>query len=93
MSSAGTSKLHLPRMKKPWCGFAVTLRLTAMSLAAALAQLGRMDEGCAAAKAGLDLEPSFSIARFRAGARSENPVYVSGRERIYEGRRRAGIPK
>jgi hypothetical protein len=28
------------------------------------------------AKAGLDLEPSFSIAR--AGARSKNPVYLGG---------------
>ena len=52
-----------------------------------------MDEARAAAKAGLELEPSFTIARFRAGARSENPVYLGGRERIYEGMRRAGIPE
>jgi hypothetical protein len=63
-----------------------------LSLAAALAHLGKIDEARAAAKAGLDLEPSFSIARFRAGARSKNPVYLGGRERIYEGMRRAGIP-
>jgi hypothetical protein len=41
----------------------------------------------------LKLEPGFTIARFRAGARSENPVYVAGRKRIYEGMRRAGIPE
>ena len=38
-------------------------------------------------------EPSFTIGRFRAGARSDNPVYLGGRDRIYEGMRQAGIPE
>ena len=99
MSSAGTSKLHLAKNDEAvlWFRRAIeanrNFAFTHLSLAAALALRGRMDEAYAAAKAGLELEPSFSIARFRAGARSENPVYVVGRERIYEGMRRAGIPE
>ena len=99
MSSAGTSKLHLARDEEAvlWFRRAIeanrNFAFTHLSLAAALAHLGKMGEAHAAAKAGLDLEPSFSIARFRAGARSENPVYLGGRERIYEGMRRAGIPE
>ena len=66
---------------------------THLSLAAALACLGNIDEARAAGKAGLALEPSFTIGRFRAGARSDNLVYIGGRERIYEGMRRAGVPE
>ena len=99
MSSAATSKLHLARDEEAvlWFRRAIeanrNFAFTHLSLAAALAHLGRIDEARAAAKAGLELEPSFTIARFRAGARSENPVYLGGRERIYEGMRRAGIPR
>ncbi len=99
MSSAGTSKLHLAKDEEAvlWFRHAIeanrNFAFTHLSLAAALAHLGRIDEARAAAKAGLELEPSFTIARFRAGARSENPVYLGGRERIYEGMRRASIPE
>ncbi len=99
MSSAGTSKLHLAKDEEAvlWFRRAIeanrNFAFTHWSLAAALAHLGRMDEARAAARAGLKLEPSFTIARFRAGARSENPVYLGGRQRIYEGMRRAGIPE
>ena len=99
MSSAGTSKLHLAKDEEAvlWFRRAIeanrNFAFTHWSLAAALAHLGRMDEARAAARAGLKLEPSFTIARFRAGARSENPIYLGGRERIYEGMRRAGIPE
>ncbi len=91
MSSAGTSKLHLAKDEEAvlWFRHAIeanrNFAFTHLSLAAALAHLGRMDEARAAAKAGLELEPGFTIARFRAGARSENPVYLGGRERIYKG--------
>ena len=70
-----------------------SMRTKGASLAAALAHLGRISEARATAKAGLALEPSFTIGRFSAGARSDNPVYLAGRERIYEGMRRAGIPE
>ena len=93
MSSAATSKLHLAKDAEAvlWFRRAIeanrNFAFTHLSLAAALAHLGRIDEARAAAKAGLELEPSFTIARFRAGARSENPVYLGGRDRIYEGMR------
>jgi TolB-like protein/Tfp pilus assembly protein PilF len=99
MSSAATSKLHLAKDEEAvlWFRRAIeanrNFAFTHLSLAAALAHLGRIDEARAAAKAGLKLEPSFTIARFRAGARSGNAVYLGGRERIYEGMRRAGIPE
>ena len=99
MSSAGTSKLHLGKDAEAvaWFRRAIDVNrnfaFTHLSLAAALAQLGRIEEARTAAKAGLVVEPSFTIGRFSAGARSDNPVYLAGRERIYEGMRRAGIPE
>ncbi|HVP98787.1 MAG TPA: hypothetical protein VMS87_05940, partial [Roseiarcus sp.] len=35
----------------------------------------------------------FTIARCRSFAPSDNPVYLAGRERIYEGMRMAGAPE
>jgi TolB-like protein/Flp pilus assembly protein TadD len=99
MSSAGTSKLHLAEYEEAVAWFRRAIEanrnfaFTHLSLAAALAHLGRIDEAGAAAKAGLALEPGFTIARFRAGERSGDPVYLAGRDRIYEGMRRAGIPE
>jgi TolB-like protein/Tfp pilus assembly protein PilF len=99
MSSAGTSKLHLARDEEAavWFRRAIeanrNFAFTHLSLAAALAHLGRTDAARAAGKSGLSLEPGFTIGRFRAGARSNNPLYLCGRERIYEGMRRAGIPE
>jgi tetratricopeptide (TPR) repeat protein len=98
MSSAGTSKLHLGNYEEAVGWFRRALdanrnfAFTHLSLAAALAHLGRIDEASAAAAAGLSLEPSFTIGRFRAGPRSDNPAYLAGRERIYEDMRKAGIP-
>jgi TolB-like protein/class 3 adenylate cyclase len=62
-------------------------------LAAALAHLGELDEARAAAQAGLALNPSFSIRRFRTNSPSNHPVYLAGRERVYEGLRIAGVPE
>ena len=62
-------------------------------LAAALAHLGRRDEARAAVQAGLALLPAFTIARVRAGAATDNPTYLSQRQRIYEGMRIAGVPE
>src|SRR6266568_1345643 len=99
MSSAGTSKLHLAQDEEAvtWFRRAIeanrNFAFTHLSLAAALAHLGKIDEARAAGKAGLALEPSFTIGRFRAGARSDSPAYLCGRGRIYEGMRQAGIPE
>jgi tetratricopeptide (TPR) repeat protein len=62
-------------------------------MAAALARLGHLEEAHGALHAGLELNPSFTIARFRMGVFSDNPVYLAGRERMYEGLRKAGVPE
>jgi tetratricopeptide (TPR) repeat protein len=62
-------------------------------LAAALAHLGELDEARATAQAGLALNPSFSIRRFRTNIQSNHPAYLAGRERVYEGLRMAGVPE
>jgi TolB-like protein/class 3 adenylate cyclase len=62
-------------------------------LATALALLGALDEARAAVKAGLTLDPDFTIRRYRAGALSDHPNYLAGRERSYEGMRMAGVPE
>ncbi|MGV7218851.1 adenylate/guanylate cyclase domain-containing protein [Bradyrhizobium sp. UFLA05-112] len=45
-----------------------------ISLAAALALLGSLDQAKAAAKAGLALDPTFTIRRFHDGASTDNPA-------------------
>jgi tetratricopeptide (TPR) repeat protein len=62
-------------------------------LAAALALLGSQSEARAASQAGLALDPTFTMRRYRAGASSDNPIYLAGRERLYEGMRIAGVPE
>ena len=62
-------------------------------LAAALAQLGRLDEARQALQPGLELAPGFTLARYRAGVQSDNPTYLAQRERIIEGMRKAGVPE
>jgi tetratricopeptide (TPR) repeat protein len=60
-------------------------------LAAALARLGRMDEARAADKAGLALDPQFTIARFSAFAESDNPIYLAQRQQLIDGMRKADL--
>ena len=63
------------------------------NMAAALVELGRLDEARAEVQAGLALNPGFTIRRYRAGAQSDNPVFLKGRERIIEDMRKAGVPE
>jgi tetratricopeptide (TPR) repeat protein len=64
-------------------------------LAAALARLGELDEARAAVQAGLALDPSFTIRRFRDAtyARSDNPTFLAWGDRAIEGLRLAGVPE
>jgi TolB-like protein len=62
-------------------------------LAAALAHLGRLDDARAAVQVGLALDPTFTIGRFRAGVATDNPTYLSQRERVGDGMRIAGVPE
>ena len=63
--------------------------------AAGLAQLGRLDDAHSAVKAGLALNPTFAISRARAAwtAMSDNPTFLAQLEPIFEGLRKAGVPK
>jgi tetratricopeptide (TPR) repeat protein len=70
------------------------LPLAFFHLSAALAQLGRLDEAHSAVKAGLALDPNFSVSRAAARtARSDDPTYLAQLEPIFEGLRKAGVPE
>jgi TolB-like protein/class 3 adenylate cyclase len=64
-----------------------------MYLASALALLGRLEEARSEVQAGLALDPKFTIQRYRVGAQSDNSVFLSQRERVIEGMRKAGVPE
>jgi tetratricopeptide (TPR) repeat protein len=61
--------------------------------ATALGRAGRLEEARDEARAGLELNPGFTIARLRSLAVSDHPAYLAGRERLYEGLRKAGVPE
>jgi TolB-like protein len=64
-------------------------------LAAALAQLGRLEEAHSAVKAGLALYPTFAICRGRVAwtAMSDDRTFLAQFEPILEGMRKAGVPE
>jgi hypothetical protein len=66
---------------------------TRFCLAAVLPYLDRVEEAREAARACLEINPSFTIARFRCQTNSDHPVYLAGCERMYEGLRKAGVPE
>jgi TolB-like protein len=67
--------------------------LSHLYLAVALARLGRLEEAQAEVKAGLALDPEFTLRRFRAGPASDNPKFLALRERLYDAMRKAGVPE
>ena len=85
MTNAGLAKLHLGCWEQAaaWFRRAIEANRNSpqayFSLAAALAQLGRLDEARSAAKAGLTLDPAFVISRARAAstAMSDAPTYLA----------------
>jgi len=101
IAMAGFAKLHLGS----WEQAATRLRRSIegnrnyppayFNLAAALAQLGRLDEARSAVKAGLALNPAFAVSRARADwtAVSDDPTFRAGLEPILEGLRKAGVPE
>jgi len=62
-------------------------------MAAVLVELGRLDEAKAEVKAGLALNPGFTIRRYRSSAQSDNPIFLKRRERNIEDMRKAGVPE
>ncbi len=101
MAYAGIAKNHLGSYEQAvaWCRRAIEANRNNPPayfwLAVALAQLGRLDEARSAVKAGLALNPAFTIARARAArtAMSDNPAYLAQLEPILEGLRKAGVPE
>jgi TolB-like protein/class 3 adenylate cyclase len=61
-------------------------------LAACLAHLGRLDEARREVRAGLAVNPNFTLKRYLAHIQSDNAVYLAQRERVAEGMRLAGVP-
>ena len=64
-------------------------------LAAALAPLGRLDEARSSVRAGLALNPIFSISLARAAwtATSDDPTYLARLGPFLDGMRKAGVPE
>ena len=64
-------------------------------LAAALAQLVRLDGARTAVKAGLALNPTYTISRARAAltARSDYPTFLAQLEPMFDGMRKARVPE
>ena len=101
MTHAGIAKNHLGSWEQAVAWFRRAIEANRnyphpyFALAAALAQLGRLDEAHSAVKAGLALNPAFSISRSRANlaARSDDPTYLAQLEPILEGMRKAGLPE
>jgi tetratricopeptide (TPR) repeat protein len=64
-------------------------------LGVALALLGRLDEACSSVKAGLALNPTFTISRARAAwsAMTDDPTHLAQLDRLLDGMRKAGAPE
>lgn len=62
-------------------------------LAAALALVGSLDEARAAVRAGLALDPAFTIRRTRGLILSSDPTFRAGSNRIRDGMLAAGVPE
>jgi len=67
--------------------------LSQFVLAGALALKGLPAEAAEVCAAARRLSPNFTIAKFRAEAVSDNPVYLTQRERLHEALRLAGAPE
>lgn len=99
MDIAGIAKIHLGRDDEALARLNRSIELNPNSplarfcLAAVLPHLDRVEEAREAARACLELNPSFTIARFRSQTSSDHPIYLAGRERMYEGLRKAGMPE
>jgi TolB-like protein len=101
MAAAGTAKRHLGIWEEAVAWFRRAIEANRnfpqphFELAAALAELGRLDRARSAVRAGLALEPNFSVSRARAffTAESSDPKYLARTERILEGLREAGLPE
>ena len=101
MNNVGVAKLHLGSCEQAaaWLRRSIEANrnypVAYFNLAAALAQLDRLDEAHSATEAGLALNPAFTISRARANwtARSDEPTFLAQLEPYLEGLRKAGLPE
>ncbi len=99
LAVAGNAKLHLGRDEEAvaWLRRSIDANrnypLAHFRLAAALAQLGRLDEARIAAQAGFALDPNFTLRRIRVVGLSDNPTYLAQRERVLAGMQMARVPE
>ena len=101
MTNAGLAKNHIGNWEQAVAWFRRSIEANRnyppayFNLAAALAQLGRLDEAHSAVRAGLALNPAYNVARRLAfwTAMSDNPRYLAQLEPIFEGMRKAGVPE
>jgi TolB-like protein/class 3 adenylate cyclase len=99
MRFAGVAKLQLGDDAEAAAWFRRSIEsnrnqpLSHFVLAAALGLLGVLEDARAAVKAGLSLNPSFTIRRFRTAGSSDNPAYLAGLQRTCEGMRLTGVPE
>ncbi|KYH03551.1 adenylate/guanylate cyclase domain-containing protein [Bradyrhizobium sp. DOA1] len=99
MNTAGFSKLVIAADAEAAVWFARGIEanrnypLLHFGYAAALALLGRLDEAQLAAKAGLALDPGFTIRRVKEGPMIGEPAFATGIKRFVKGMHIAGVPK
>jgi tetratricopeptide (TPR) repeat protein len=101
MTSAGIAKNNLGSWAQAvaWCQRAIEANRNYphahFHLGAGLAQLGQLDDARSAVRAGLALNPAFTIFSTRAAwtAMSDNPTYLASIEPILEGLRKAVVPE
>jgi hypothetical protein len=62
-------------------------------LAAAIALLGSLEEAQAAVRAGLALDPTFTLLRMRGTALSDDSAFRAAKRRIGRGMVMAGVPE
>ncbi len=101
LTEVGIAKNHLGDCEQAvlWCRRAIEANRNYpeayFHLAAALARLGRLEEARSAVKAGLALNPSFTVSRARTNwtAMSEDPAHPVQLAPIFEALRKAGLPE
>jgi TolB-like protein/Flp pilus assembly protein TadD len=99
MAFVGIAKLYVGRDEEAvvWLNRSIEMNpsspIVQFYLGGALARLGRLEDAREAARTGLELDPGFTLARFRSMASGDNPAYLASRERAYEGMRMAGVPE
>jgi TolB-like protein/class 3 adenylate cyclase len=99
MNMVGLAKLHLGSYEQAVAWFRRSKEANRnfpsayFNMAASLAHVGRLDEANSAVQTGLALNPAYTVSRVRAAwtARSDDPMYLSQLEPIFEGMRKAGV--